>query len=146
MFTSNYNPLQLIFMMTKTLLWNFLIFVQSVLMSLYLFLPPLPRLSTSFHLHLFFLAKLQTMLSVDKIHKCKRYDLSTRIKTGFEYTFTEKIYEISLCWERMFMWCLPYDYPGGLDETDAWTNRRKPSKIIFSNYLSSALYLDYTLK
>ena len=48
MFTSNYNPLQLIFMMTKTLLWNCLTFVQSVFMSLYLFLPPLPRLSHHF--------------------------------------------------------------------------------------------------
>ena len=49
MFTSNYNPSKLIFMMTKTLIWNFLIFfVQPVFMSLYLFLPPLPRLSYHF--------------------------------------------------------------------------------------------------
>jgi len=49
MFTSNYNTSKLIFMMTKTLIWNFpIFFVQPVFMSLYLFLPPLPRLSYHF--------------------------------------------------------------------------------------------------
>ena len=137
MFTSNYNPVKLIFMMTKTLLWNFLIFVQSVLMSLYLFLPPLPRLSTSFHLHLFFLAKLQTMLSVDKIHKCKRYDLSTRIKTGFEYTFTENIYEISLCWEECLCDVSPMIIQG------AWTRPMpgQPEENLLKSF-SQTIYLQ----
>ena len=55
----------------------------------------------------------------------KIFFLSTRTKTGFEYIFTENIYEISLCWEESLCYVFPYDYPRGLDVTDAWTTRRK---------------------
>ena len=77
------------------------------------------------------------MLSVDKIHKCKRYSLSTRTKTGFEYTFTEKIYEISLCWEKCFCDVSPMIIQG------AWTRPMpgQPEENLLKSF-SQTIYLQ----
>ena len=77
------------------------------------------------------------MLSVDKIHKCKRYSLSTRTKTGFEYIFTENIYEISLCWEECLCDVSPMIIQG------AWTRPMpgQPEENLLKSF-SQTIYLQ----
>ena len=77
------------------------------------------------------------MLSVDKIHKCKTYSLSTRTKTGFEYIFTENIYEISLCWEESLCNVSPMIIQG------AWTRPMpgQPEENLLKSF-SQTIYLQ----
>ena len=122
MFTSNYNPLQLIFMMTKNPAMDFS-YLCTISFYVSVPFPPTPSpLITSFHLHLFFLAKLQTMLSVDKIHKCKSYSYPLGPKQVLN-TFLQRISTRSAFAEKKVLCQIfPYDYPGGLDATDALDN------------------------
>ena len=114
MFTSNYNPYTT---KPKPCYGIPRIFVQPVFMYLYLFLPPLPHIS--YHSPQPLLAIVNNAFCGQKTQMQKIFSFSTRTKAGFEYMFTENIYEISLCWEESLCYVFPYDYPGGLDVTDA---------------------------
>ena len=121
MFTSNYNPLQTTQWRSKPC-YGISVSLCNQLMYLYLFLPPLPHIS--YHSPQPLLAIVNNAFCGQKT-QMQKISFSTRTKAGLEYILTENIYEISLCWEESLCYVFPYDYPGGLDATDAWTTRRK---------------------
>ena len=118
-FTSNYNPYT---KKPKPCYGIPCIFAQPVLMYLYLFLPPLPHIS--YHSPQPLLAIVNNAFCGQKTQMRKISFFHTDQSRFGINTYREYLWDQPLL-RRKFMLCIPYDYPGGLDATDAWTTRRK---------------------
>ena len=93
--------------------------------------------------------------SLAKLKQCFLWTKNTNAKDIFFfhtdqsrfwiYVYREYLRDQPLL-RRKFMLCIPLWLSRGPGRDRCLDNQKKTAKIIFLNYLSSALYLDYTLK
>ena len=145
MFTSNYNLVQHTQQNYDQNLAMDFPYLCTISLCLCTFPPPPSPHITSFHHHLL-QQNLNNTFCGQKTQKQKDIFYPHGPKQVLNI-FLQRIFTRSAFAEKkVYVMSSPMIIQGAWTRPMPWTTRRKTAKIIFLNYLSSALYLAYTLK